>query len=44
LKWLDVTSVRLRKAAVSESAPSNMVQRLIKIIKEEFLARKKVNK
>lgn len=42
LTWLRNTSERLTNAAISESASSNMIQRLIKIIREEFSAKKQV--
>jgi len=43
LIWLRIASERLGSAAPSESASCNMIQRLIKIIKEEFSAKKNVN-
>ncbi|OXA59036.1 Translation initiation factor eIF-2B subunit beta [Folsomia candida] len=42
LRWLKNTSERLTNAAISESASSNMIHRLIKIIQEEFAAKKKI--
>lgn len=42
LEWLKSTSERLSNAAVSESASKNMIQRLIRIIMEEVLGKRKV--
>jgi len=43
MDWLENTADRLTKAAVSESAPSNVLKRLIKTVQEDFMTRKNVS-
>lgn len=42
MQWLKDTAERLNKAAVSETAPSNVLKRLIKTVQEDFMTRKNV--
>ncbi|ODM98675.1 Translation initiation factor eIF-2B subunit beta [Orchesella cincta] len=44
MQWLENTADRLTKAAVSESAPSNVLKRLIKTVQEDFMTRKNKGK
>jgi translation initiation factor eIF-2B subunit beta len=41
IEWLYTTRTRLMKAAMSETAPSNIILRLVKMVQEEFTFKKK---